>query len=126
MENLNIKKTDSSPQIDMNALSGLIDIVGDSYPEDSFVFYENINSWVEEYFKSAQKITKINFELNYINSSSFKVFFDMFVLFDEARKKGNNIEINWIYDEENDVSQEIGEDFILDFKNLNINLIVKH
>ena len=120
MENLNIKKTDSSPQIYMNALSG------DSYPEDSFVFYENINSWFEEYLKSAQKITKINFELNYINSSSFKVFFDIFVLFDEARKKGNNIEINWIYDEENDVSQEIGEDFILDFKNLNINLIVKH
>jgi len=114
MENINLEKTKYTPKINLDAINGTIDIVGDSYPKDCFEFYENIQLWLKEYFKNYQGLTKINIELPYINSSSLKIF-----------KDGSKIEINWIYDEENDISEETGKDFQLDFEDLNIKLISK-
>jgi len=37
----------------------------------------------------------------------------------------HDIEINWLYDEDNDSSMEAGEDFIEDFEDLTINLVSK-
>ena len=38
---------------------------------------------------------------------------------------GKNIQIKWIYNKNNDLLEEIGEDFQTDFKTLNIELIKK-
>jgi hypothetical protein len=43
---------------------------------------------------------------------------------DEAKEE-HEIEINWIYDEENENALEAGEDFIEDFEDLHINLVKK-
>ena len=63
-------------------------------------------------------------EIIYFNSSSSKLFFDLFDLLEENNDE-NGIEINWIYDEENESALEAGEDFIEDFENLKINLVQK-
>lgn len=125
MTNVNLEKTQHTPKIDLDASNGTIDIIGDSYPEDSFEFYDNIKLWIEKYFINPKDITTINIELPYMNSSSLKVFFDIFDIFEKAVENGNKLEINWIYDEENDISQETGEDFTLDFEDLDIKLISK-
>ena len=81
--------------------------------------------WVREYFEtSAQDVTTVNLEITYFNSSSSKLFFDFFDLLEEA-SENCKIEINWIYDEENESAEEAGEDFIEDFEDLNIKLCVK-
>jgi SiaC family regulatory phosphoprotein len=43
----------------------------------------------------------------------------------EENAESNSIEINWIYDEENESAGEAGEDFIEDFEDLNIKLVHK-
>lgn len=125
MENLIIEETKYTPKITLEADTGVINMSGKSYPENTFEFYEPVMKWVEEYFTgNAKAKTTVNMEIIYFNSSSSKLFFDFFDLLEE-NKDDNNIEINWIFDEENESAQEAGEDFIEDFEELNIKLVVK-
>jgi len=124
MQNLKLEATKYTPEINLDA-SGVISLVGKSYPENTFEFYAPMMDWLEEYFETqpAQK-TVVNMEIIYFNSSSSKLFFDFFDLLDE-KSQDHTIEINWIYDEENESAEEAGEDFIEDFEDLNINLVIK-
>ena len=124
MENLKFEATKYTPEFTLNA-DGTISLVGKSYPENTFEFYAPMIKWLEEYFEnSPAEKTVINMEIIYFNSSSSKLFFDFFDLLEE-NAEDNSIEINWIYDEENESAQEAGEDFIEDFENLNITLVTK-
>ena len=81
--------------------------------------------WIEKYFEGTPAdITIVNMEIIYFNSSSSKLFFDFFDLLEENSSE-NKIEINWVYDEENESAEEAGEDFIEDFEDLNIKLVIK-
>jgi len=124
MEILNIEATKYTPAIELNP-NGVISLRGKSYPENTFEFYEPIMEWIEKYFEeSPTQKTIVNMEIIYFNSSSSKLFFDFFDLLDENSEK-YDVEINWIYDEENESAEEAGEDFIEDFEDLNINLVTK-
>ncbi len=110
-----------TPAINLDS-NGVILLVGKSYPENTFEFYAPMMKWIEDYFaeEPASK-TVVNMEIIYFNSSSSKLFFDLL----EENIQNNTIEINWIYDEENESAEEAGEDFIENFENLNITLVVK-
>lgn len=125
MENLTIEETQYTPKIELDANSGTLSMVGKSYPENTFEFYEPVMKWVNEYFDGeTQDKTVVNLEIIYFNSSSSKLFFDFFDLLEEA-SEDHTIEINWIYDEENESALEAGEDFQEDFEDLTINLVSK-
>ena len=126
MNNLIIEETKYTPSINFNFQKGIFELKGKAYPENTFDFYKPMMDLVEEYFDGKeQETTVINMEIIYFNSSSSKLFFDFFDLVEEAHNKGKTIEINWIYDEENDSALEAGEDFQEDFENLKFNLISK-
>lgn len=126
MKNLHIEATKYTPEVNFNASTGILNITGKSYPENTFEYYKPVISWLEEYFKNLndEKVV-INLDLEYLNSSSLKAYFDLFDILEIAHDEGKSIDVNWIYDEDNDISEETGEDFIADFKNLNIKLVVK-
>ena len=125
MNNFKLAATQYTPEILLEAY-GVIDIKGKSYPENTFEFYLPIMNWLKEYFieKSSPKHLTVNIEITYFNSSSSKLFFDLFDILDE-HKEDFDITINWIYDKENDSAKEAGEDFIEDFTNMKINLVAK-
>ena len=125
MENLKIEATKYTPEISLDASTGTISMIGKSYPENTFDFYKPVMDWMETYFDgNALDKTVINMEIIYFNSSSSKLFFDFFDLIEESSEE-NNIEINWIYDEENESALEAGEDFKEDFESLTFNLVAK-
>ncbi len=124
MEKLSIEETRYTPQIDLDP-NGTINIVGKSYPENTFEFYAPVMEWLKEYFEtSPAEVTTVNMEIIYFNSSSSKLFFDMFDLLEE-NSKDNEIVVNWIYDEDNESAEEAGGDFIDDFTGLDIRLVEK-
>ena len=124
MNNLKLEATKYTPEITLDT-NGTISLVGKSYPENTFEFYAPMMEWLEEYFEeAAAEITVVNMEIIYFNSSSSKLFFDFFDLLEENSSE-HKIEINWIYDEENESAEEAGEDFIEDFEDLNIKLVSK-
>jgi len=119
-----IESTKYTPEIILDEEKGIIEIKGKSYPENTFEFYNQLMEWLEEYFKNPASKTVFNIELLYLNSSTSKFLYDLFDYLEEKSEE-NNIEINWIYNEENEVAEEAGEDFKEDFENLNFNLIAK-
>jgi len=124
IEDLHIMPSTYTPEIHFKAMGELL-LSGKSYPENTFEFYAPVLQWVKDYFNGdVPQKTVVNIELIYFNSSSSKLFFDFFDLLDE-NKDQHEIEINWVYDEENESAKEAGEDFVEDFEYLNIRLNIK-
>ncbi|MDA3781385.1 MAG: DUF1987 domain-containing protein [Bacteroidales bacterium] len=105
---LKIEQKDDTPSI--NLQEGLIEIEGRSLPENVLLFYTPVINWVRKYCKNPKKITKINISLAYTNSSSLKCIVDILYLLDTAFVEGNKMELNWIYEQEDDSIFEIAQD----------------
>lgn len=126
MENLEIKNTKSSPEINFNSETNILNIIGESYPENTTQFYEPVFTWLNEYMNSVKdQEVIINIELIYFNSSSSKVLMDLFDFLEDQSDEGKNIVVNWIYDEDNEASLEYGEEFAEDIECLKFNLVEK-
>jgi hypothetical protein len=124
MERLFIEATKSSPMVRFDAEAGLLEITGKSYPENASKFYAPIFSWVQEYLPHAlNHRTQMELEIIYLNSSSSKIFLNLFDLLDEAAKNGASIEINWRYHEENETALECGEEFAEELESATFNLV---
>jgi len=126
LENLKIEATNHSPYIEFNTQEGKFTISGMSYPENTFEFYRPIYRWLEEYYATTtHSMTTLNVELIYLNSSSLKAYFDIFNIIEDANEEGKKSVINWIYDRDDDIMEETGEDFQEDFEDLTIHLLPK-
>ncbi len=126
MENLHIEATKYTPYINLDAEKGLLSFSGKSYPENTFDFYQSTLEWLTNYFaQGTQKKTVIEMDIIYFNSSSSKLFFDLFDLLEEAHENGKDITVRWLYDAENENALEAGEDFKEDFESLSFDLIEK-
>ncbi len=126
MENLEITATKSSPEINFNASTCTLAMTGESYPENTSLFYEPVYQWLDDCLASLDTQQLVfNIELIYFNSSSSKVLMDLFDTLEDASDEGKNIVVNWIYDEENDSALEYGEEFSEDMEALTFNLVEK-
>jgi len=80
---------------------------------------------MKEFIKyDENKKLDVTMEIIYFNSSSSKIFFDLFDILFEASKK-MEVNITWLCDEENECAIEAGEDFKEDFEELNFNITFK-
>lgn len=126
MENLYIKATISSPTVDFNYTTHILEITGESYPENTAEFYDPVLSWLEEYLEKIEDETVIvNLDIPYFNSSSSKVLMDFFDLLDEAADEAKHITVNWMYDEDDDSTLEAGGEFQEDLETLTFNFVTK-
>ena len=117
---LNIAATDRTPEIVLTLQPAKLSIKGESYPEDVSAFYGQVIQAVNSLVESTAGELNVEIQLIYINSSSIKAIFRIFEGFEEYRKKGQNVSIQWLADEDDDIMQELGEDFIDRFPNLTI------
>ncbi|MBT3226527.1 MAG: DUF1987 domain-containing protein [Deltaproteobacteria bacterium] len=126
MDNLIIEATKYTPKILFDSENHQLDIIGETYPENTAEFYAPVFKWLEEYLTNLQdEAVTVNLEINYFNSSSSKVLMDMFDKFEAIIKEGKNITLNWIYDKENESALEYGEEFQEDLEVLKLNLVEK-
>lgn len=117
---LNIAATDRTPEIILSSQPAKLSIKGESYPEDVSAFYGQVIQAVNSLVESPAGELTVEIQLIYINSSSIKALFRIFEGFEEYRKKDQNVSIQWLADEDDDIMQELGEDFIDRFPNLTI------
>jgi len=124
MENLNIEQTKFTPSIVFDIQKCLLEIKGDSLPENTTEFYKPLMESLLQFLQTPQNNITVNLELTYFNSSSSKFLYDFFDLFVE-KNNGTDVVINWFYDEEDENMEEAGEDFQEDFEDLKFNVLVK-
>ncbi|NOQ27680.1 MAG: DUF1987 domain-containing protein [Bacteroidales bacterium] len=111
MESIAIEGTPKTPTVNFDATTGKIEIKGRSIPENSIEFYRPLVEWLEEYSKEPQKLTNVNIQLEYFNTSSSKCILDVFKKLEAIKKAKNEVVINWYYEEDDEDMLEAGEDY---------------
>ena len=126
MDNLIIEKTEATPEIRFDYATGILELRGESYPENTAEFYAPVFEWLRKFLSSGNGLTvTVNMEIIYFNSSSSKALMNFFDLLDEAVAAGRKIAVNWIYAAGNESALEYGEEFKEDLNSLEFNLVEK-
>ena len=106
--------TVSTPWVKLDLERWRIDLVGDSYPANSFEFYQPIVQWLNEFLEHTEQPVHVELELTYVNTGSIKSMLDLFDLLEDAFQTGRAITVRWKYDSRNKRALETAEEFCED------------
>ncbi len=109
LEKLEIPAGIDTPYISLNARTGECYFTGKSYPDDIAEFYGSIVEWFEEYIYSGVVDLTINMKLTYYNSSSQKIYTDIFEKLHAAENFKTTV--NWYYAEDDEDMLDAGQEF---------------
>ncbi|MYM39731.1 DUF1987 domain-containing protein [Duganella qianjiadongensis] len=116
MQALYLSATPTSPEVDFRFDQHILSIKGESYPENAAAFYSPLIAQVQSYLDACDKQQiSVNVSLAYFNSSSTKMLFAFFDALNQAALAGNEVQLNWYHDEEDDTILEFGEELRDDF-----------
>jgi len=113
MREINLEATRSTPAIRFDPMDGKLTIIGQSYPENAFAFYQPLLEWIDEYLESRRAEAGLSAELQlpYINTSSTKCLLMLLERLENAFLEGVKVSVRWYYDEDNDSELECAEEF---------------
>lgn len=116
MNNLIVKQTRYTMGINFNKDTGILEMIGSSYPEHSVDFFGPIIKWVREFVDSENIPVTMNICLNYLNTSSTKCILDIFEMLDVYHREKSPVIINWNYSKKDEDIRETGEEMAEDFE----------
>lgn len=121
MVRLNIKPTEFTPKVLLDAEKNKFEIAGESRPEDAGKFYEPILKWLDKYhvlrywkddkYRSEPKDMVFEFKFEYFNSTTAKYILDILIKLNEFHKEKKNVTVKWCYEKGDIDMQESGERF---------------
>ena len=111
MDNLFIEGSKQTPEIKFEANTGILEIKGRSIPENTFEFFNPVLGWLEEYAKSPAEKTIVMVNLEYFNTSSSKYILEIFKRVKVVMNDGNDVLVEWYYEEDDEEMMETGEDY---------------
>ncbi|XDD49521.1 DUF1987 domain-containing protein [Leptospira sp. WS92.C1] len=113
MESLHIQQTKTSPEVILDTEKGVVEIIGESYPENAIAFYKPVFDWLNSAMGSKGSI-QVKFQLDYFNTSSSKVIMDILDSLQKYHDQNGKVRVLWLYKEDDDDMQETGEEFSSD------------
>ena len=122
MTDLQISATDRTPEIHLSPANGIFSMKGESFPEDVSAFYGQLIVAIDQLAGNLDKPLEADIAMVYINSSSIKAMFRIFEGFEAVRKAGQSVTIRWHYQDDDDIMEELGEDFKDRFPDLSIDV----
>lgn len=114
-QDLSLEATQYSPTVKTDWHKGLIQMSGESYPENTYEFFSQIITWMERYLASGVAPLLMELQLSYLNTSSIRAMIDLFDLLQEANDDGRDVRVVWLYDNRNPRASELGEEFKEDY-----------
>jgi hypothetical protein len=117
MENLEIKGSHKNffiPTVSFNAKTGICEISGESFLEDTVEFYRPLIDWIEEYVTSVKGPLALIIKLTYFNTSTSRSILDILNLMRDFEESGGEVVVNWHYDENDIDMEEDIDDYIID------------
>jgi hypothetical protein len=113
MENIFIEGSEIyfTPEVNFNAATGICEIAGESYLEETYAFYDPLYKWLKEYVINKKPLT-FNIKLRYMNTSSSKCMLVMLKILKNYQDDGGKVTVNWFIDKEDDDMQEEVEDIL--------------
>jgi len=117
MENLEIEGSHKNffiPTVSFNAKTGICQISGESFLEDTVEFYRPLIDWVDEYIKTVKGPLALIIKLSYFNTSSSRSLLDILNLLRDYEEVGGEVVVNWHFDENDIDMEEDIDDYIID------------
>lgn len=111
MNTIALDATASTPAIHADSTANLLEMRGDSYPENSFEFFAPVVEWVQKHLSAPEAQLRLNLHLLYLNTSSVRAMMDIFELLEDAHNDGHEIAVFWYYDKDNERIAELAEEF---------------
>jgi len=111
LSKLELKATRDTPEIIFNPATSQFEISGNSLPEDTSKFFDPVLDWMEEYVKSPNKNTILKCQLEYFNSSSAKMLYQLFIELEKIKEFGSDVKINWYYEPGDSLIEEKGLEY---------------
>ena len=111
MNDLYLKKSFNSPEVEFIADSGELNIEGRSIPEDPGEFFDRLINWLNEYFLNPVEKTIMNIKLEYINSGSSKYMLELLRIMKVNSAKGRDVLIKWYFEEGDESIEELGQHY---------------
>ena len=108
---MNIAATDRTPAITLSPSPLKLSISGESFPEDVSAFYGEVIAAINQLTTTAKGKLEVEMAMVYINSSSIKAMFRIFEGLENVRKHGHPLTITWHFQDDDDIMEELGEDF---------------
>ena len=111
MQKLSIKGSDEIPTVILDKDKGVFKITGKSFMEDAVAFYNPVMDWINAYSKNPNSKTVFEFGLEYLNTASSKLVLDILNILNGIHQSGHKISIKWIYYEDDEDSEELGQEY---------------
>lgn len=109
---IKIQGTEKTPTVNCDAASGEISLTGICVPEDAISFFTPIKDWIEDYIKDPKDQTDFTIDLQYFNTSTSRILLNIFRLMMGLNDKGHQLQILWVYEEDDWDMKEAGEDYM--------------
>ncbi len=111
MEKLSIEATALTPSISFDSLTGKMDVVGRSIPDNPDEFWMPVLNWFESYALAPNPVTVVSISLEYFNISSSKRILFLLYKLNELVEKGFEVKVEWNYRKEDEDMFEVGQDY---------------
>ncbi len=124
MNRLELRETQTTPYVLLDAENGKISFEGRSIPENVIDFFHPILKWIDEYGQNPQALTTVNFKFEYFNTSSSKRIFDIMKKVEGIHiNTGKAVVINWYYEEDDEDIFFAGNDYKALITKIDFNLV---
>lgn len=112
MENLILEAGEdvATPEIKFISQTGICEILGESYLEKTYAFYDPLYVWLRDYMTEINKPLTLNMRLKYMNTSSSKCILIMLKMIKDYIDEGGEAVVNWFIKTDDDVMKEEVED----------------
>lgn len=111
MNSLLIPSSFKTPEIHLDAQTGILKISGRVFPENPKEFFGSVINWITEYAKNPAETTSLVLNLSYFNSSSNEYIFRCCKMVESIGDAGTSAVVVWEYEAEDEDMRQMGEDF---------------
>lgn len=110
MDTFSVPKTENTPAILLDPVSGELKIEGRSYTDDAVAFYDPVFNWIDKYCEVPLSETKFIVDCDYLNTSSYKCIIKILNKLKEIQDAGKSVALLWFYEDGDDDYKDAGED----------------
>lgn len=111
MEALNIEESIVSPRTVLDKERGVFEIMGNSYMSNPVGYYDAVLNWLNCYVRDPLPYTRFVFNLEYANSTTKKLLYDIISKLAELPKQNKQLEVVWYYSEDDEDMIDTGRHF---------------
>ncbi|MBN1182985.1 MAG: DUF1987 domain-containing protein [Bacteroidales bacterium] len=99
------------PNIILDKDKNIFEFSGRSLPEDAEEFFRPVLNWIDAYVQIPNESTKLEFRMDYFNTSSSKSILEILEKFENILDAGKAVKVIWYYNNMDEDMLEAGQDY---------------